>query len=240
MRTILVVLGLLASATASRAQVISGTLLEADSRAPLRDGRVTLLDRDSAAVGRVRTDSAGAFLFSLPRGGSYRLLAGQVGYRETISPRLTIGALDTLQVEFSLARDAVVLDPLVVTARSRRLTPAAQDFYYRATHSLAGDFITRAEIERVHPLRTTELFRRIPGVQTSPLPGGNSVTIRGGCRPTLYVDGVRVDGYRSIDDLAQPLELEGLEVYRSPDQAPPQYTGMRAGCAIVLLWTRIE
>lgn len=240
MRTILVALGLLASAPAAHAQVLSGTLLEADSRTVLQGGQVTLLDRDSAAVGRIRTDSAGAFLFTLPRGGSYRLLARQVGYRETISPRLTIGTLDTLQVEFSLARDVVVLDPLVVTARSRRLTPAAQDFYYRAGHNLGGDFITRAEIERAHPLRTTELFRRIPGVQMLPMAGGNSVTIRGTCRPTVYVDGVRVEGYRSIDDLAQPLEVEGLEVYRSPDQAPPQYTGMRAGCAVVLVWTRIE
>lgn len=240
MRSILVVLGLLASAPAIHAQVISGTLLEADSRTPLNGGQVTLLDRDSIAVGQLRTDSAGSFLFTLTRGGAYRLRAGQLGYREAISPRLTVGTLDTLEVEFSLARDVVVLDPLVVTARSRRLTPAAQDFYHRATNSLGGDFITRAEIERVHPLRTTELFRRIPGVQMSPLAGGNTVTVRGTCRPTVYVDGVRVEWYRTIDDLVQPLELEGLEVYRSPDQAPPQYTGMRAGCAVVLLWTRIE
>ena len=192
------------------------------------------------AVGQLRTDSAGAFRFSLPRAGSYRLLAGQVGYRDAISPRLTVRTLDTLQVEFSLARDAVVLDPVIVTARSRRLTPAAQDFYHRATNSIGGNFITRAEIERAHPLRTTELLRHIPGVQMAPIPGGNTVTIRGSCRPTVYVDGVRVEGYRTIDDLAQPLELEGLEVYRSPDQAPAQYTGMRAGCAVVLLWTRIE
>jgi hypothetical protein len=240
MRSILVVLGLLSSAPAVQAQIVSGTLLEAESRAPLPGGRVTLLDQDSVVVVQLQTDSAGAFHFTLSHGGSYRLLAGQVGYREAISTGLRIGVRDTLRVEFSLARDVVVLDPLVVTGRNRRLTPAARDFYERAGSNLGGSFITRAEIERVHPLRTTDLFHRIPGVQTTPMMGGNSVTIRGNCRPTVYVDGVRADWYRTIDDLVQPLEVEGLEVYRSPDQAPPQYTGLRAGCAVVLIWTRIE
>jgi hypothetical protein len=70
--------------------------------------------------------------------------------------------------------------------------------------------------------------------------GGNSVLIRGTCRPSVYVDGVQVIGYRSIDDLAQPLELEGVEVYRSAYQAPVEFTGLRAGCAVILIWTRIE
>lgn len=240
MRTALLLLALLAASPAAHAQILSGALLETESRTPLPGGTVTLLGRDSAVVAQVRADSAGAFSFVLPRSGTFRLRAEQAGFQAATSPTLSVGAQDTVEVEFSLARDVVVLEPLVVKARSRRLTPAARRFYDRAGNVAFGTFITRDEIEKLHPYRTTDLLNRIPGVQTRPMMGGNSVTIRGTCRPTLYVDGVRVDGYRSIDDLVQPLDLEGVEVYRSADHAPVEYTGLRAGCAAVLIWTRIE
>lgn len=241
MRCALVVLALLASAGNGAAQVVSGTLVEAGSRVPLRGGVVTLLGEDSAAVAELRTDSAGAFVFTLPGGGKYRLRAEQAGFRAATSPVLAIGALDTLQVEFSLARDVVVLEPLVVKARSRRLTAAARRFYDRAESGGGGGiFITREEIERTHPGRTTDLLRRVPGVQTTALLGGSRVTVRGGCVPTVYLDGQRVQGLRSIDDLVQPLDVEGIEVYRAAHEAPVEYGGLQAGCAVVLIWTRIE
>lgn len=241
MRCVLLLLGLLATASALRAQVIAGVLMEGGSRAPLPGGLVTLLDRDSVPLAQLRTDSAGAFLLTVPRGGTYRLHAGQAGYRPATSPPLTLGAQDTLAVEFSLARDAVVLEPLVVTARSRRLTPAARRFYDRVRTNPFGTYLTRDLIEKAHPRSTTELFNRIPGVSTTRITGGgNSVVVRGTCRPTVFVDGVRIDEYRSIDDLAQPLELEGVEVYRHAADAPAEYAGVRAGCAVVLIWTRIE
>lgn len=233
-------LGPLVAASSLQAQLISGILLDAEDQTLLRGGVVTLLDRNSAAVARIRTDSAGAFSFPLARSGSYRLHAGQVGYRAVASPALIIGSRDTVEVEFSLARDVVVLKPLVVKARTRRRTPAAERFYARAEAGGFGTFITRSEIDKVHPIRTTDLLRRIPGIQTTDMMGGSAVSVRGTCRPTVYVDGVRVNGYRSIDDLVQPLDVEGLEVYRSAHNAPVEFTGLRAGCAAILIWTRIE
>jgi len=241
MRSALILsLGLLALPAAAPAQIISGIVMETESKTRLPGGHVILLDDDSVAVAQFATDSVGAFSLTLPRAGAYLLRAELIGYRGATSPELNIGSRDTLQVEFSLARNAVVLEGFVVKARNRRLTPAAQRFYDRSRNSIAGSFIGRAQIDKVHPTRTTDLFRTIPGIQTTPMMGGNSVTIRGNCRPTVYVDGVRINGYRSIDDLAQPLELEGVEVYRSADQAPPEFTGLRAGCAVILIWTRIE
>lgn len=239
-RALVLLLGLLVSASSLRAQTITGVLIEADTESPLRDGVMTLLGRDTTVLAQTRTDSAGTFTFTLPRSGSYRLRAEHGGFRPAVSPALSISSPDTLEVEFSLARDVVVLEPLVVKGRSRRLTPAARRFYDRAQARGFGSFITRDDIEKLHPLRTTDLLNRIPGVQTTPMMGGNAVTIRGNCRPNVYVDGVRINGYRSIDDLVQPMDVEGLEVYRSSHQAPAEYTGMRAGCAAILIWTRIE
>lgn len=233
-------LALLVSAPTARAQVISGTVLAAESRAPLAGAVVTLLSRDSAQLVQLRADSAGAFSLTLPGAGAYRLSAAQIGYRAAVSPALSIGPADTLQVEFSISRDLVVLKPLVVTARSRRLTEAARRFYERARIAATGSFITRDEIDKAQPMMVTDLFNRLPGIRTRAMMGGNDVAIRGNCRPTVFLDGVRVNGYRSIDDLVQPLEVEGLEIYRGGYQAPAEFGGMQAGCAVILIWTRIQ
>jgi hypothetical protein len=236
----LLIVGLLAAASSASAQVVSGTLLEDQTRSPLAGGLVTLISDPAIQVGQTRTDSAGAFHLVLPRAGTYRLRAQLLGYAPALSPDIDLGSADTVFVEFSLARDVVLLDPLVVTARSRHLTPAARSFYDRAANIPFGDFITYDEIRKSHVHRTSELLRGIGGMRLTPVAGGNEITVRGNCRPTVYVDGVRVDGYRTIDDLAQPMELEGLEVYKSAVGAPAEYSGLRAGCAIILVWTRIE
>ena len=110
----LILLALLASPSLLEAQVISGVLLEADSEAPLSAGIVKLLDQSSVEVAQLRTDSAGAFAFILPRRGAYRLRAEYPGLRTTTSPALSVSPPDTVEVEFSLGRDIVVLEPLVV------------------------------------------------------------------------------------------------------------------------------
>lgn len=226
--------------TAAHAQTISGTLLESRSRLPIRGGTVTLLTRNSAAVMQQQSDLSGTFSFQLREGGAYVLHAAGAGYLAARSPALNIGAHDTVQVEFSLAKDNVVLEPLVVTARSRRLSMGARDFYARAKQRSVGSFITRVEIDQARPLLTTELFNRLAGLNTRPIMGGNQVTVRGRCQPTVYLDGVQVHDLRSIDDIAPPSDLEGVEVYRDAHQAPPQYTGLGSGCAAILLWTRLE
>lgn len=225
---------------AAHAQLLSGTLLEKESRLGLAGGLVTLLEQDSVVVARTQTDSVGEFSFTVAKRGSYRLRAELPGFPTATSSRLTLAPLDTVDVEFSLARGVVVLEPLVVTGRSRRITPAARRFYDRAKLRGFGTFITREDIQKVHARRTTDLLRGIAGVRTSPVLGGSAVTVREGCQPTIYVDGNRVFGYRTIDGLVQPSELEGLEVYRSADHAPAEFTGLQAGCAVILMWTRIE
>ena len=127
---------------------------------------------------------------------------------------------DTLQVEFRISAGAVLLDPVVVTSRRRRPPPDIEDFYRRAESAIFGDFMTRAEIEEAHALRVSDLLRRIPGVQVLPVRYGvTGVRIRG-CAPMLIVDGVQARYEPSIDNLVAPMELEGLEVYRSPTPVP--------------------
>lgn len=223
------------------AQVIRGNLLDDETGKPIGNGTVTLLTRDSVPVTRISTDTAGAFLLSAARPGSYRLGGERLGYITIISVPLTLSARDTLDVEFRLSTRAVVLEPLVVTSKRRRAGPLA-DFDERARQRRFGTFITRADIEQRHPYTTTDLLRTIPGLQLIPraLGGGHHVRIRN-CAPVIYIDGMHVPLLgMTIDDLIPVQSLEGIEVYRSPAEAPAEYTVHNSGCGVILLWSRID
>lgn len=222
------------------AQVIQGELRESETQKPLPGGVVRLLTRDSVEEMRVVADTAGRFLLQASRPGSYRVGAELPGFQSAISPPLKLSANDTLGVEFLLSTETVLLEPLVVTARPRR-SPALAGFYERLQRRAGGHFITREEIERRRPTLTTDLLRTLPGVRLALRPpgGGYHVLLRGNCMPTVFIDGAGgpMHGW-TIDDLARPLDLEGIEIYPSMAEAPVEYTGLRGGCGVILLWTR--
>lgn len=219
-------------------QVIHGHVLDADTREPVDAADVVMLAEDSVTADAATTDSAGYFSVSAAEAGQYRLLARRIGYPATISGRLGLNSGDTLRVEFRVSAGAVLLEPVEVMGRRRPPPPDIVDFYDRAERAIFGTFITREEIEGSGVLRASDLLRRVPGVQVAPARYGSSaVTIRG-CNPLLIVDGVLARYERSIDNLVAPLELEGLEIYRSPTHVPVQYGGLRGTCGAVLIWTR--
>lgn len=227
-----------AGRTPAAGQVMTGHLIDDATEEPVATASIALLGEDSVTLDAATTDSAGAFTVSAEERGEFRLLAHRIGYPETISAPLRLGEGDTLQVEFRISAAAVLLDPVVVQARRRPPPPDIVAFYDRAERSISGTFITRQEIEAAHAMRASDLLRTIPGVQLGPLRyGASTVTIRG-CIPLFIVDGVIARYERSIDNLVSPLDLEGLEVYRSPADVPVQYGGLRHDCGAVMIWTR--
>jgi hypothetical protein len=237
---VLPTLALLASAVPLSAQTILGTLVDQQTGDPVSAGTMSLLTESDGQVDRAVTDSAGAFVLSAARAGAYRLRAEHAGYSAAVSPALELQAGDTVRVEFQISTQKVVLSPLVVKGEPRRLDAALRDFYDRARRNAFGTFITREDIETRHPIRTTDLLRTIPGVQLLParLGGGFAVRMRGGCAPGVYLDGIRVRlAGMTIDDLVQPMDVEGIEVYRSGAEVPGEY-GIGSGCGAVLIWTR--
>lgn len=239
MRRILFTLGLLALSlpSAMDAQSIRGRLLDAESGAAIASGTLILLSEDSVPVGNALTDSSGAFLLTAPRSGAYRLQAQRIGYRTSATPAIELEDRDTLVVEYRLSTQAVVLKPLTVTATSRRPAGALGGFYQRAERRAFGTFITREQIDQRHAIHASDLLLTVPGVQVVPTRWGRAVVLmRGWCVPQIYLDGMRIRT-SSIDDLVSPIDLEGIEVYRSPAEAPAQLAGA-GSCGVVALWTR--
>ena len=56
-----------------------------------------------------------------------------------------------------------------------------------------------------------------------------------GCSIQYFVDGMPYPG--TIDDF-RPDDIEYMEVYADGATVPTQFGGARAGCGVIVLWTR--
>lgn len=237
---------LLAPATA-HTQTVHGVVVENGTRDRIAAVSVELIGRDGSTAGRAETDSAGAFTVRARRGGVYTVRLAHPSFRALDSDTLEIGPGEVLQVQLRMGRDAIPLDPLIVTGQSNARLGG---FYERLREPGFGRFVTRADIEsRPAVQRVTELLRGMPGVEIVPVRrgrGGSTVAMimtRGGatgrCQPTIVLDGspVRQFAESGVDDFLKADMIEGVEVYSSAAGAPAQFVEPGT-CGVVAFWTR--
>ncbi|MEX0891315.1 MAG: TonB-dependent receptor [Gemmatimonadota bacterium] len=58
------------------------------------------------------------------------------------------------------------------------------------------------------------------------------------CPPVIYLDGAPQLSMNGMVNFIDPVEIEGVEIYRSRLETPPQYSHPRAHCGAILIWTR--
>lgn len=228
--------------------------MPAAAGAQLRTGAVSGFVKDSAggAIPGVtvlavragiatRTDSGGHFVLGNLPSGATDLSVKRIAY-EPVVVSVDVPRADTADIEIRLGGLAEPLAAVVVNDRADRVRGLAEFESHRKAG--VGHFITRADIDKRHPLRLSELTRTIPG--TTIIPGENGRTAlrferaRAGCSPQYFVDGQRVSTTFNIDDVP-PADVEGIELYPGPAGLPPQFT-QRYGvpdCGTVAIWTRI-
>jgi hypothetical protein len=69
---------------------------------------------------------------------------------------------------------------------------------------------------------------------------GTSVTIKkyGSCRPTIYVDGNRLQPGWDVESAVDPETIVGVEVFRGTSEIPLEF-GQFEPCGVILIWTDI-
>jgi hypothetical protein len=181
-----------------------------------------------------RTGEGGKFALSSLPSGTQSLEIRYVGY-EPKRVAVDLSSRQPASVNVVLERNVAVLAPVTVFGKERA-NRSLTGFLERQRRGL-GRFVTREDIERQGAIRTTDVLRRMPGVQVYPTSAfGYAITMRGGCRPVVYVDGIRMmDGSEDLDTFVQPQHIAGIEVYAGLGGAPPQYSGN--ACGSVLIWT---
>jgi len=200
----------------------------------------------------VATDREGRFTVPEIDVGLHVLQVSSLGYA-TISDTVEARAGRVNHVAVRLPEEALAIEGVMVEVEARTQLLQRAGYYQRRREGL-GFHIDADAIEALLPLPVTQIFDRVPGVQVGTLVGQHghreAVVIRG-CLPTLYIDGLLVRRALEFDrnpspglmpdylsDFVTATQIAGIEVFRSPAEAPSQYTGMGNACAVILIWTR--
>lgn len=184
------------------------------------------------------TEADGTFRFDRVPDGSARLAVRRLGFRpETLS--VDVPQLDGGPVVIALERVAQPIAPVVV--RESRRAPRLASAFERRRAGGFGHYLTRADIERRNPQRTTDLLRELPGVTlTSSGPRFRAAGRAQSCEPVYFLDGMPL-GSGTLDlDALSPKSIEAVEVYSGAATVPAALRTAMApgGCGAIALWSR--
>ena len=217
---------------------VRGRVLDQQTGAPIGQVGVRLTGTTINAL----TDREGRFVFGRLPIGEYQLRADHIGYS---SNSATLRPLrDDLDALIWLAPEAIPLQPIVVTAFSRRLEHVG--FYDRQKRGV-GTFISRKQIETMSVHNASDLLRSVPSLRLIPQPrrANNQVRgTRGNCRFAYIVDGARTLTDFEMDNIAA-YAIEGIELYNGQAEVPAAFRGHAPSdggsvgvCGVIAIWTR--
>lgn len=194
----------------------------------------------------------GRFILPAIRSGTYIIETRALGFVPERAYLNIAGENDTLRVRIVLTRlpsNAVVLPATRIVAEP---TPFERSSGFAERKRRGnGLFFDRAAIERRNPVALTDMLRGVPGLTLRPVSDrfGQSydaavdrVPASGGraCRINYYLNGNEyTPSAGGIDHEFPPEQVEAIEVYR-PSETPAQFSGSRARCGAVLIWTRVR
>ena len=193
----------------------------------------------------------GRFVLDSLEAGRRQFTARRVGYApESIWVNYDPRHPDTL--EFVLR--AVVQNIDGVSVRDEPLVSARlEGFERRRARKNGGQFVTRQDLERRMPGVTSDVIRRLQGVQIVDSMGvqlaistrGRRVNLAGRGPPVVEcvirvgVDGIVKEPYFAMNTIPVS-DIHGVEVYAGAASLPPEFGGARkdAGCGLIMIWTR--
>jgi iron complex outermembrane recepter protein len=251
-----ILLALMASPAA--AQSISGRVTAASTKQPVANADVMVLDQARSTVMRAPTSGDGLFAFAALRPGNYFLRISVIGYKTSETSVLAVRDT-TIRLTIELQDSVLPVSGVTATvaARSRRLEGVG---LYERQKDGRGLYLLRDEIEQRHAQRISQLVQGRAGLRVQAVARSNAsgitrgdLVMRGGmqasmrsayCFPRLYLDGVLARPSSTsaptltLDELANPADIEAIEIYRSASQLPAEFSGADSSCGVVLIWTR--
>ncbi|PYP72205.1 MAG: hypothetical protein DMD36_02530, partial [Gemmatimonadetes bacterium] len=224
---------------------ISGSVVD-QAGAPLPAARILLGATNQGAV----TNSEGKYVIAGVAPGTYLVRVAIIGYAGE-SQRVTVGAGESVPLDFKLKPVALSLDAVLVTTSGEQ-----------RSREIANNIptIRAADITETQPITNMSdlLSGRASGVNVLPSSGtvgaGTRIRIRGANSvsqqndPLIVVDGARVDGAAGsyslyvggqepsrINDL-NPDEIASIEIVKGPSAAA--LYGTQAANGVVLITTK--
>ena len=175
-KSILMMLLLLVSiASFAQERLVSGALIDRDTKDPVEQVTVQLLKTDSTYVTGAISNEKGLFHLNAPENGKYLLKITSVGYKPTVK-RVVIEQDKNLALgNVVIGADAIMLKGAVVTAMAQKVTLKEDTFVY---NSAAYRTPEGSVVE--------ELVKRLPGAEVS---DDGTIKINGKEVKKILVDG---------------------------------------------------
>jgi hypothetical protein len=198
-----IILVLSFSASTAAAQVLRGTVLNEADDQPISGVYLELVDANGNAVLSRLTDENGEFEFRASEAGYYRLTGTHLGYRETVSGFVNLRAGEEVELEFRMAVEAILLEPITVTASPRpwyehMKAPALWEYYERSEYLEPlgrGRFLGPEKIRELQGMPVTMAVATVPGMQAvaSETSGARFHLLgRRGCDALFFLNGMQV------------------------------------------------
>jgi Carboxypeptidase regulatory-like domain/TonB-dependent Receptor Plug Domain len=225
-------LGLPLTESGTTGQVL-GQVVDYSTGEPLATVEVRIRDADLWTL----SDPRGFFRFSDVPPGAHVLEVDRVGYAHLERLFRVVGRAGH-QVDVTLAKEAIVLDPITVEVRSRRWYADMAGLQDRVAAGL-GYYLTRPDLVGRGITRLVDVVYGVPGFMVRRLGRYATLVIRGReCTPSVYLDGTRFapDPTFGLDGI-QVYDLEAVEFYRGPMETPFEFSAA-PGCGAVVAWTR--
>jgi hypothetical protein len=207
---------------------IIGTVVDQENGRPVGQAEVRVEPTGQTAT----TNNRGVFDIENISGGAILVEIERVGYQTRVDTLASFPGV-SLTVQFSMAPEAIALDPMVVSVRSQHLESVG---FYRRQQQGLGSHWDRAAIEALNPVQLSDVFRRRPvaGVRVGRGEWGEVAltSSRGrGCQLSTWLDEMRMPGF-DID--TYPWEaVAAMEVYVG-SQVPARFPD---SCGILLIWS---
>ncbi len=215
-----------------------------------------IMDAEIAVIGtalRTRSGSGGTWRLSGVEPGPVLVSARRVGYLpQTLTVHLKEGETRALDLTLNevMARPYVLPDVMVFTPPRTFRSVFHQGFYSRKLSYPGGTFFTREDLMAFKPQFTSDVFRSTPGFyQYRDRRGQSQWVMRGAttssnCPIRFFIDGTNIPlNGMSIDELVQPSDIEGIEIYRGASTVPAEFSGRSiqddSRCGVVAVWTRV-
>jgi hypothetical protein len=197
--------------------------------------RIAVMVADSL-VQVTRADSSGVFRLEGLPAGTNSIVVRRLGYRVHVFT-VVVDARSANWLDAVLTPVPRELDGVRVSAKVDESRGRLREFYEHRERAQFGYFLDLDEIAKRRPVYPSELLRTIPGVRLQRSAGiGSQVRVRG-CRPLLWINGLRIsDG--EFDDTVSLDDIAALEVYTSFAGIPAQYVDRESNCGAIVVWTR--
>jgi hypothetical protein len=219
---------------------VSGYVRDKASGGPVANAQILLVTEGRL----VESDSAGHYSFpALPLGTVHLRVRARSYPQSELVVQLSAG--DDLQIPIVLDSTVATgtpqqLDAIAVTAPAPIANYRLMDFERRKRSGL-GQYLTDDEIQRSGAANLQDVTRGMRGVTLHC--GGTGA---GGCRIQMvrapincqpeYVVDERVDNM--FGPLTPIRDILAVEVYTGATDVPGEFAGTKAGCGVVVIWTR--